>query len=97
MSYFDLEAADPTNQIVSYIIELRQNGCFLPYYEYTLVHQWLTHARGDVDKLILVLSEVLPTYLKSGNSTKNRPRSLQGINRTVLSRLNELTMREANS
>lgn len=93
MSYFDLEAADPRNQIVTYIIELRHQGCFLPYHEYRFVSQWLHHANGDVDKLMLVLSEVLPSYFAAKTQKNQRPRSLAGANKAILSRLDELAIR----
>jgi hypothetical protein len=94
VSYYDIDKAHPQDLIVSYVLDLRRQGCFLPYTDYHIVSEWLRGAGGDVDELLLVLSEVLPQYYADGAQTSRRPRTLSGARKLVLSRLNDRAMRK---
>lgn len=95
MSYYNLETTHPQDVIVSYVLELSRQGCFLPYGDYEIVGKWLKRVEGDVDELLLVLSEVLPDYYSSKSSSGNRRRrNLSGAYKLVMNLLDGRAMRK---
>lgn len=89
MSYYDLGDAHPQDLIVSYVLDCRGQGCFLPYSDYHIVGEWLK-ACSDTDALLLVLSDLLPQYFAADPASgRHPPRTLAGIRRAVLRRLSD--------
>lgn len=93
MSFYDIDTAHPQDLIVSYILDLTRQGCFLPYGDYHIVGEWLERVEGNTDELLLVLSEVLPKYFAVNSLKQGRFRSLAGVRKLVLSRLESRAMR----
>lgn len=62
----------PTEVIVDYVNSLQGRGHFLPYRDQEYIQKWLGLAGGDEDRLLLVLSEVLPPLYekKSGKGPR---------------------------
>ena len=93
MSFLDLDKLSPEDLIVHYVLECRGSGLFLPYQDYQIIEDWLA-ATADADELLLVLSDVLPSYFGKGTGQSGRPRPLGGCRKLVLSRLKDLGMRK---
>ena len=91
MSFLDLDKLPPEDLIVHYVLECR-GGLFLPYQDYQVIDEWLAATR-DPDELLLVLSDLLPSYFEAGE--KGRSRSLSGLRKLVLSRLKDRVMRQS--
>lgn len=89
MSYLDLDKLAPEDLILQYVLDCRGEGLFLPYQDYQIIEEWLG-ALSNVDELLMVLSEVLPPFF----SGDNKPRSLTGCRKLVLSRLKDRVMRQ---
>ena len=88
MTLMQLDSLSPQQLIAQYVIECRGQGLLLPYDEYELIGQWLG-AAGSVDELLLVLSDILPDHYRSDpGEHRRRPRSLKGLHRRILKRLN---------
>lgn len=80
----DLDSLSPEELITRYVIECKNQGHFLPYTDHAIISNWIKHVQGDTDRLLLVLSEVLPSYFEK---KKGRPGQLNGVNRLVLSKV----------
>lgn len=91
MSFVDLDKLSPEDLILHYVLECRGRGHFLPYSDYQIIDDWLK-VSPDADELLLVLSDVLPSFFQ-GDGKRDAPRSLGGANRRVLRRLKDRAMR----
>ena len=90
VSYVDLENATPENVVAHFVLECRGGGAFLPYSDHQIVTEWLVASNGDLDELLVVLSEALPAYFSGADAAaKKRPRSLVGIRKIVQLRLED--------
>jgi hypothetical protein len=80
----NLDDFTPEELIARFIIESRNQGHFLAYEDHDIVKNWVNEARGDTDRLLLILSDILPRYFEKSKGASAR---LTGINRSVLSKL----------
>lgn len=92
MTILDLDSLPEHRLIVEYILEYRGAGHFLAYDEYQLVVDWLSIA-GSVDRLLIVLSELVPKYYVE-DAPRRHPRSLKGLALRVERRLKQLKVRD---
>ena len=69
-----------------YISELRQKGHHLKYDEYALVQGWIEACKGDTTRLMLILEELIPSWLEKQEG-KSIQTHLKGLNKRVLSAL----------
>ena len=74
--------------IAKYILHCRNRGVFLTRDEYLIIEKWLLDAQSDPDIVLLVLSDILPSYYQS-NTAKRSP-SIARIDRKVRSRIQNL-------
>ena len=75
--------------IADYIIALRNRGPFLPYSDYLLIEHWIERC-PNLDKLLLVLDDILPNLFANNDSTKMPP-SLKKVANKVEKSLNALS------
>ncbi len=99
MSYIPTEQLDGANLIAQFIIEYRARGHFLPYDDHLLVKKWIGQA-GDVDTLLLVLSDIIPKFFQGAAAQSKHPPALARLDRRVLQilkarRKNQMPMLEA--
>jgi len=71
--------------IAQYVVSIRQSGVFLPYDDYNVIDQWLNISQ-DVDRIVTVLSELLPPYFDAKRQKGFLP-GLKGISRKVEKKL----------
>jgi hypothetical protein len=90
----DFPEMNPREFIAQYVIEVRARGVLLPYNEYGLIERWLELAQHDVDKLLLLLSEILPTYFQP-DAHNGRVKGLTGIDKKITQQLRELSFRNS--
>jgi hypothetical protein len=88
----NIEDMSPREMIAQYVIEVRARGLLLPYNEYGLIERWLELAHNDVERLLLVLSEVLPDYYQP-DINKGRAKGLMGVDKKIIQQLRELSFR----
>ena len=99
MSYIPTEHLDGPNLIVQFIIEYRACGHFLPYDDHRLVKKWIAEA-GDVDTLLVVLSDIIPKFFQGAAAQGKHPPALSRLDKKVLQildarRKNQMPMLEA--
>ncbi len=82
MSFIPPDHLDGPNLIAQFIIEYRGRGHFLPYDDHLLVKKWIADA-GDVDTLLLVLSDIIPKFFLSASTQGKHPPSLTRLDRKV--------------
>jgi hypothetical protein len=90
----DISAFGPREYIARYIIEIKSQGHVLPYQDYELVDRWLLLAQNDPDRLLLVLSEILPDYFTPAEG-RAKARSLKPLDRRVSRQLMEIAVRSS--
>jgi len=92
----DLDKLSPNALVAQYVIECRGQGSFLQYDDYQIIDEWLSNS-PDVDFLLLVLSEHLPTYFSADKSgTVRKPKaSLKGLRAKILKLLEEQKWRSS--
>jgi hypothetical protein len=73
---------DGPNLIVQFIIECRGRGHFLPYDDHILLRRWLRQA-GDVDTLLLILSDLIPKFFAASSEGGGYPPSLSRLDKRV--------------
>lgn len=78
----NLEELTPEELIARYIIEVRGKGHFLAYEDHDILKNWVSLAGGSSDKLLLILSDILPSHFEKSKNAR-----LAGINRLVISKL----------
>ena len=83
MSILELDKLSKEELIAQFIIESKETGFFLLYSDYDLISIWLKEAGDDPDMVLLVLSEILPDYIKK-HKNRSGKLSLKGIHRRVL-------------
>lgn len=82
MSILEIKDLNNSEQIAQYVLEFRGQGHCLPYHDYEIVKEWIVAIAGDHERLLLILSDVLPTYYdKPGRS---QPPDLKGLRKKVL-------------
>jgi len=86
MSFYDLSKLSDEEMVAQFILESRKAGPSLAYVDYQIIDSWLEKAQGDVDLVLLVLSENLPAYLESPRNKKGIF-SLRGIAQKIDLRL----------
>lgn len=69
--------------ISDYIHEVCQCS-LLPYEDYALIEMWLKHSSGDLNRVLLILSEVLEEYHRRKQC---HPNTLKLIHNQVMKRL----------
>ena len=82
MSFIPINQLEGPNLIAQFIIEYRGRGHFLPYDDHLLVKKWISEA-GDVDTLLVVLSDIIPKFFQNAIAQGKHPPSLQRIDRKV--------------
>ena len=60
MGFIDLSRLTATELVTQFILCRRDKGFCLPYQEYALIDEWLSAADHDADKLLLILSDLIP-------------------------------------
>ena len=80
----NIETLTPEELIATFVIESKGSGHFLAYEDHDIVRNWVKTAKGDTDRLLLILSEIIPAYFNRPNNNSKR---LAGINRLVLSKI----------
>lgn len=88
MSIIDLDNLSPKALVAQYVIECRGQGTFLQYDDYQIIDEWVGLA-PDVDHLLLVLSDILPTYFSAKRSGASKSRSLKAARKKVVTKLQE--------
>ena len=83
MSIFDLEKLSPAEQISQYIIEVKGVNAFLSYMDYEIIDSWLKLAKGNSERLLLILSEILPKYYQSDITNKNLSKIKKTVERKI--------------
>jgi hypothetical protein len=71
--------------IAQFVVSIRQSGVFLPYDDYSIIDRWL-NISPDVDRIVTVLSELLPPYFDAKRQKGFLP-GLQGISKKVEKKL----------
>ena len=67
--------------VAEFVLAHKSSGAFLSHHDYRLIQKWLDHC-PDVDFLLLLLSDQLPTLYE------RNPRSpLQAIDKTIMRRI----------
>ncbi len=92
MSYIPSEQLQGSALIAQYVIECRAKGHFLPYDEHRIISNWLAAAE-DADTLLLILSELLPSFYAKAQS-RSHPPSLARLNKKVTQILKVRRQRE---
>ncbi len=90
----DLSEMNPRQLIAHYVLQIRAKGFILPYGDYSVIEKWLELSQQDSDRLLLVLSEILPSYFESCQDSR-RPRSLAGIDKKVVRQLQQIKARNS--
>ena len=88
MSIVDLDTLSPKALVAQFVIECRGQGTFLQYDDYQIIDEWVGIA-PDIDHLLLVLSDILPSYFSSQRSGATKARSLKAARKKVLTKLQE--------
>ena len=88
MSIVDLDNLSPKALVAQFVIECRGQGTFLQYDDYQIIDEWVGIA-PDIDHLLLVLSDILPSYFLSQRSGTTKARSLKAARKKVLTKLQE--------
>jgi hypothetical protein len=66
--------------IVSYIQSISPRGLMIAYEDHEVIQRWWKISQEDLEKILLVLSEILPAYFEKG---KGRNCRLKNIERRV--------------
>ncbi|MFK7824023.1 MAG: hypothetical protein AB8G05_07700 [Oligoflexales bacterium] len=85
MGYMDLEQLSSSELVSQFILERQGRGPCLPYKDHSLVQAWLEASKYDVDRLLLILSDLIPEK-KALNS--ERPLPLKVYHKRIIERLN---------
>ena len=94
MSLINHDDLDDIGVLSHYIIQLRGSGHFLPYDDYALLEKWLKEA-GDLDSLLVILSEILPDLYGSTTFKKRPVPRLTMVDKKVCRRIRETAMHSA--
>lgn len=70
MSFYDLSKLSKEELIAQFVLESCQSSGSLAYHDYQIIDFWLEKAHGDVDLVLLILSENLPKYLDASKSSR---------------------------
>lgn len=87
MSLLNIDELTPQHQLAQYVLEFRGQGHCLPYQDYEILKEWFLASAGDHDRLLLILSDVLPDYFNRPG--RNLPPDLKGVRKKVLKRIKE--------
>ena len=79
--------------LVSYVVLCRGRGPILPYTDYDILRHWLELAGGQVDLVLLTLSELLPSYFEK--KSQNNPPSLQGLHKKFIKKMSRIMCTQA--
>ncbi len=82
MSILDINDLSHYDQVAQYVLEFRGQGHCLPYHDYEILKEWLEASAGDHDRLLLILSDILPAYFDKPN--RSQPPDLKGLRKKVL-------------
>ncbi len=82
MSFIPSDQLDGPNLIAQFIIEYRGRGHFLPYDDHQLLKKWIAQA-GNVDELLLILSDIVPEFFKNSVAQGKHPPSLMRLDKKV--------------
>lgn len=89
MSIVDLDRLSPAEVIAHYVIHCRPAGLCLSFSEHHVIDTWLEAADNNDELLLLILSEILPSYYQ-GQSAAKRQSSLQFFNKKVMKKISEV-------
>ena len=68
--------------VLFYIISLKNTGIdAIPYGDYQIIDEWIHAANFQIEKLLVILSEVLPLYFVSPHNARA---PLAGVQKKVL-------------
>ena len=70
--------------IASYIQSLSPRGLMIAYEDHAIIQRWWKVGEADIERILLVLSEVLPEYFAT---SKNSHCRLKGIENRVVQEL----------
>lgn len=72
--------------IASYIQSLSPRGLLLAYEDHDVIQRWWKTGEEDIERILLVLSEILPAYLEKSRNPMCR---LKGIEKKVVRELQQ--------
>ena len=84
MGYMDLEQLSSSELVCQFILERQGRGLCLPYKELSLVQRWLDASNHDVNRLLLILSDLIPEKERAINE---RPLPLKVYHKKIIERL----------
>ncbi|NRA45837.1 MAG: hypothetical protein HRU09_12845 [Oligoflexales bacterium] len=84
MGYMDLDQLSSNELVSQFILERQGRGLCLPYKDLSLVQTWLQASNHDVNRLLLILSDLIPEKAKALNE---RPLPLKVYHKRILERL----------
>lgn len=84
MGFMDVDQLSSSELISQFILERQGRGLCLPYKELTLVQSWLEASNHDVDRLLLILSDLIPEKERAINE---RPLPLKVYHKKIIERL----------
>jgi hypothetical protein len=96
MSLIDAKHLKNKQLIIQYLVEQRQSGHSLPYDDYITINLWMK-ASPSSDHLLMILSDLVPTYYAKSRAKFNRPISLNGLKNKVLKELSLLNIERPQS
>lgn len=88
MSLIDTRKLTDEALITQLILECRGSGLFLPYSDHEIIQNWIK-STPDIDRLLLILADLLPQVYKKDTKRGTPPR-LQSIDRLVRRQLESL-------
>ena len=80
----DLEQLSSSELVSQFILERQGRGPCLPYKDHGMVQSWLEASKNDVDRLLLILSDLIPEKKKTGTE---RPLPLKVYHKRIIERL----------
>ncbi len=63
--------------IVNYIQSLSPRGLMIAYEDHEVIGRWWKIGEEDIEKILLVLSELLPPYFEKGKGKNCRLKSIE--------------------
>ena len=90
MSLTDIDNLGDHQLISHYISEVRGCGLVLSYSDYYLISNWIEEAGGNVDLVLLVLSEILPPFYEAPQHRQKYKYALRYLNKKIQNSIRSL-------
>ena len=68
MSFMNIDELSGKELIVQYVLQCKSQGLFLSAVEHKVIERWLSLVGHDYQSLLLILSEVLPSFFSKKTS-----------------------------